>query len=118
MKKSSPEDISARIAELNKVAPSLTEAFGEPEPRTFNYIYTHCVWMVVSDKLVIEYVVEEACEFFALNVELEADFEYTGLWTLAKCPVNGDIDKFIATCKFLAEAIHETMATFPAFNVE
>jgi hypothetical protein len=88
------------IEELNKIAPRITEHFGMPFPLEFNYLHKRNVWNILEDKLVID------CEddTLMLNIWLEADYSYTGSWTIAKCQLNGNVERFIQ----LVEAVRDT----------
>ena len=98
---------------LSKVSPLITEVFGTPIARTFNYNNTYYIWDVLNADLVIEHIIEGPDEFFALNIWLEADFEYTAQWCLAKCPLEGDVEKFIKQAKCLRDVFIETGRIFP-----
>lgn len=88
------------IEELNKLAPRITEHFGMPIQVVFNYRHKINVWNILEDKMVIEYDEDS----LKLNIWLEADYSYTGSWTVAKCPLNGDVERFIR----LVEAVRDT----------
>lgn len=97
------------IEALTKMAPSITEHFGMPIPVEFNYRHKINVWSVIEDKMIIECV----GEVLNLKIWLEADYSYTGSWTIARCTLNGDLARFIQLVKAVRDTFINIGEVFP-----